>query len=109
MEMCGESLTHEKLRMVLWIRLAAAVAGASNCTDKKQPASWANETLKEFDKAFPEKETNGTSAKGAEKLQAFIDYASQPNHLNMGQTEGAEALLELCRWNLERVKRENHE
>lgn len=46
---------HEQLRKELWIKVAVAVAGASNASYVSSMTSWADEALKEFDKRFKEK------------------------------------------------------
>jgi hypothetical protein len=50
----AQAKSHEQLRKELWISIATAVARAEVASSRSAPASWANETLKEFDKAFPQ-------------------------------------------------------
>lgn len=48
-----EGLHHELQRRDLWLQVAARTAGASNCTDKNQPSTWADQVLFKFDQKFP--------------------------------------------------------
>ena len=53
----GEAIPPRDYRKELWIDVATATA--SHATQGFQPASWADETLKAFDTAFPQEPTNG--------------------------------------------------
>lgn len=50
--MKDHEVAHEEYRREVWIKVAAAVGGAANSTDKATMASWANAALAEFDRKF---------------------------------------------------------
>ena len=52
-----EAIPQRDYRKELWIDVATATA--AHATQGFQPASWADETLKAFDTAFPQEPTNG--------------------------------------------------
>ena len=52
-----EAIPQRDYRKELWI--AVATATAAHAAQGFQPASWADETLKAFDTAFPQEPTNG--------------------------------------------------
>jgi hypothetical protein len=42
-------------RKELWIKIATATAGASNCTKIEAPITWADKALAAFDERFPQR------------------------------------------------------
>ena len=53
----GEAIPQRDYRKELWIDVATATA--AHATQGFQPASWADETLKAFDTAFPQEKPHG--------------------------------------------------
>lgn len=54
-----DAIPQRDYRKELWIGVATAVSGCDVTTELEAPGHWANHTLAEFDKTFPQEKPHG--------------------------------------------------